>query len=233
MARFCTQCGSPVGEGLSFCMNCGAKIAAPSSAPAASQPVAAGPAPMGPAGPPTPATAPAKKTSPVVKIVLVVVAFFVFITVAGIGACVYIGYRAKRAVEQTVKMDESGKSIKIQTPEGEIRLGEHPTKEGDTVGGVPIYTGATALEGGAQFSFGDKLRIGGQEYETSDSVDQVVDFYKEKLGPQMTVVERDGHYRMSVQRGEGRQASIVTIDVFADEGSGKTKITISHLGGME
>ena len=233
MARFCTQCGSPVGEELSFCMNCGARIAAVPSPPQTSQPVSAGAAPMGPAGPAAPATAPAKKTSPVVKIVIAVVAFFVFVTVAGIGACVYIGYRAKRAVEQTVRTDESGKSIKIQTPEGEIKLGEHPTKEGDTVAGVPVYPGATALEGGGQFSFGDKFQIGGQDYETSDTVDQVVDFYKEKLGSKLSVAENAGHYRLSVETGDEKRSGVVTIDVYEDTESGKTKITVAHLGGMK
>jgi hypothetical protein len=230
MARFCTQCGSPLGDEMSFCMNCGAKIAAPPSAPTASQPVATGPAPTGPAGPAAAATGPAKKMSPVVKIILAVVAFFIFLTVAGIGACVYVTYRARRAVDQ-IKKGET--SIQIPTSEGDIRIGGHPTEEGGMIAGIPVYPGATALEGGTQFSFGDKLQVGGQEYETSDSVDQVVDFYKEKLGSQMTVVERGGNYVMSLQRGKGRESGIVTINVSADEDSGKTKISISHMGGME
>jgi hypothetical protein len=230
MARFCTKCGSPVGDGLSFCMNCGAQVAAPPPAPAVSQPVGTGsPAPAAAVAP----SAPAKGTSPVVKIILVIAGIFVFITVASIGTCVYVGYRAKRAVERTIQMDESGKSIKIQTPQGEIKLGEHPTKEGDTVAGVPIYPGATALEGGGQFSFGDKFQIGGQDYLTTDPVDKVVDFYKEKLGSEMSVAESDGHYRLSVERGDAKHSGVVTIDVFADEESGKTKITIAHLGGMK
>jgi hypothetical protein len=233
MARFCTQCGSPVAEELSFCTNCGAQVTAPPSAPEVSQPVATGPAPMGPTVAPTSATVPGKKGSPVVKIVLVVVAIFAFVTVASIGACVYIGYRAKRAVEQTVKMEEGGKSFKIQTPQGEIKLGEHPRKEGETIAGVPIYPGATALEGGGQFSFGDKFQIGGQDYLTSDPVDKVVDFYKEKYGAKLSVAEDAGHYRLALESGDEERSGVVTIDVFADEESGKTKITIAHMGGMK
>jgi hypothetical protein len=230
MARFCTQCGSPVGDEMSFCMNCGAKTAAPPSAPAASQPVAAGPVPMAPAGPAAPATVPAKKTSPVVKIILAVVAFFIFLTVAGIGACVYIGYRARRAVNE-IKQGET--SIKIPTSEGDIKIGGHPTEKGGAIAGVPVYPGATALQGGGQFSFGDKLQIGGQDYETSDSVDQVVDFYKEKLGSKLSVAENAGHYRLAVETGDEKRSGVVTIDVFEDEQTGKTKITIAHLGGMK
>ena len=235
MARFCTRCGSPVGDELSFCMNCGAQVAAPPSSPEVRQPVAASPTATGPtsASAATPTAAPAKKTSPVVKIVLVVVAFFAFITVAGIGACVYIGYRAKRAVERTIQMDESGKSLKIQTPQGEIKLGEHPAKEGDTVAGVPIYPGATALEGGGQFSLGDKFQIGGQDFLTTDPVDKVVDFYKEKYGSKLSIAENAGHYRLAIESADEQHAGVATIDVFEDEQSGKTKITIAHMGGMK
>jgi len=226
MARFCTSCGSQVGDDLTFCSNCGTQLAAPPPAPAVSQPAGiTSPAPA--------AAAPAKKGSPVVKIILVVVGIFAFVTVASIGACVYIGYRAKRAVEQTVKMEEGGKSFKIQTPQGEIKLGEHPTKEGETIAGVPIYPGATALEGGGQFSFGDKFQIGGQDYLTSDPVDKVVDFYKEKYGSKLSVAENAGHYRLALESGDEKDSGVVTIDVFADEESGKTKITIAHMGGMK
>jgi nitrate reductase NapE component len=189
--------------------------------------------PAGITSPAPAAAAPAKKGSPLVKIILVVVGIFAFVTVASIGACVYIGYRAKRAVEQTVKMEEGGKSFKIQTPQGEIKLGEHPTKEGETIAGVPIYPGATALEGGGQFSFGDKFQIGGQDYLTSDPVDKVVDFYKEKYGSKLSVAENAGHYRLSLESGDEKHSGVVTIDVFADEESGKTKITIAHMGGMK
>jgi hypothetical protein len=230
MARFCTQCGSPVGDEMSFCMNCGAKTAAPPSPPTASQPVSAGPAPTGPAGPAAPATASAKKTSPVVKIVLAVVAFFVLLTVAGIGACVYFGYRARRAINQVT---EGETSIKIPTSEGDIKIGGRTTEEGGTIAGVPVYPGATALKGGTQFSFGDKLQIGGQDFETSDSVDQVVDFYKEKFGSKLSVAENAGHYRLAVENGDEKRSGVVTIDVFEDEQSGKTKITIAHVGGMK
>ena len=235
MARFCTLCGSPVPDGMSFCTNCGGQVATPSITPEASTPVVASPVPMGPAAPatPTPAVAPAKKTSPVVKIILVVVAFFAFVTAAGIGTCVYIGYRAKRAVEQRVQMEEGGKSFKIQTPQGEIKLGEQPTKESDTVAGVPIYPGATALQGGAQFSLGDKLQIGGQDFLTADPVNKVVDFYNEKYGSKLSIAENAGHYRLAIESRDEQHAGVVTIDVFADEESGKTKITMAHMGGMK
>ena len=224
MARFCTNCGSPVGEDLSFCSQCG-KPMAPAAVPA---PAAAVPTP---AAIPATQPAPAKGSSPIVKIILIVVLILVFIAVAGIGACVYGVYRAKRAVREAIQMDKSGKSVEIQTPGGPIKLGPQAAKPGDMVAGVPVYPGATALEGGGQFSFGDKFSIGGQDFVTDDDVEKVVDFYKEKLGSDLSVVQNEGHYRLSIQKGTKEHPTVVTIDVAKDENSGKTKITIAHMGG--
>jgi len=229
MARFCTNCGSPVGEDLSFCSQCG-KPMGPAGVPA---PVAAVPTPAAiPATQPAPAApAPAKGSSPIVKIILIVVLILVFIAVAGIGACVYGVYRAKRAVREAIQMDKSGRSVEIQTPGGPLKLGPQAAKPGDMVAGVPVYPGATALEGGGQFSFGDKFSIGGQDFVTDDDVEKVVDFYKEKLGSDLSVVQNEGHYRLSIQKGTKEHPTVVTIDVAKDQNSGKTKITIAHMGG--
>ena len=224
MARFCTNCGSPVGEDLSFCSQCG-KPMAPAAVPATAAAVPT------PAAIPATQPAPAKGSSPIVKIILIVVLILVFIAVAGIGACVYGVYRAKRAVREAIQMDKSGKSVEIQTPGGPIKLGPQAAKPGDMVAGVPVYPGATALEGGGQFSFGDKFSIGGQDFVTDDDVEKVVDFYKEKLGSDLSVVQNEGHYRLSIQKGTKEHPTVVTIDVAKDQNSGKTKITIAHMGG--
>jgi hypothetical protein len=226
MARFCTSCGSAVSEDLKFCSQCGAEIGvAQPSAPAP------GPAPavVTPAAAVAPSPPAAK--SPVLKIILIVVLVLVFIAIASIGACVYGVYRAKKAVNEAIKMDESGKSIEIQTPGGPIKMGEQVVKTPTEVGGVPVYPGAVATEAGTQFSFGDKFQIGGQEFATDDSVDQVVAFYKEKYGSELTSMESDGHHRLSVNTGTKEDPHVVTIDVSSDPDSGKTKIMMSHLGG--
>jgi hypothetical protein len=231
MARFCTSCGSAVSEDLKFCSQCGAEMgAAQPSAPAARpEPVLNTPVVPAPATPVPPA-APAAK-SPALKIILIIVLVLVLIVVASIGACVYGVYRAKKVVNEAIKMDESGKSVEIQTPGGPIKMGERSVKTPTEVGGVPVYPGAVATEAGAQFSFGDKFQIGGQEFATDDSVEQVVAFYKEKYGSELNSVESDGHHRLSVNTGTKEVAHVVTIDVSSDPDSGKTKIMMSHLGG--
>ncbi len=232
MARFCTSCGSPVGEDLKFCLQCGKELAAPVVGPPAPAAVAAASEVVPAMAPPVAAPpAPAKPSSPVLKIILIVVGIFVLVAILSVGACVYGVYRAKRAVQGSLKLDSSGKTFEVQTPGGPIKFRQQAVKPGDNIAGVPVYPGATVLQGGGQLTIGDKLKVAGQDFSTDDSVDKVVEFYKEKLGADLSVVENEGHYRMSVTRGEKAHPEVVTIDIFKDEDSGKTRITIAHLGG--
>ncbi len=240
MARFCARCGTEVSEDLMFCSQCGAAIAAEEPTVANISLEAAPSEATVP--PPPPAVAPigrqaappaAKSSSPFLKIVIIVVLLLVLLSVAGIGTCVYVIYRGKKAVTDNLKIDESGKTIEIPTPGGPITLGETPAETPTEVGGVPVYPGAKALSGGGHITFGDKFSIGGQEFTTDDSVDQVLAFYREKYGSKLNEAQSDGHYRLSVNTETEQQPHLVTIDVLADADSGKTKIVMAHLGGKE
>ena len=243
MARYCASCGTQVAEDQMFCSQCGAAIAAaePTVVDASLEPAASGQAPPPPAaGPVSPPVAPAggqpapaakKSSSPFVKILLIVVLILVFLMVAGIGTCAYIGYRAKKAVTDRINLDKPGSSIEIPTPGGNITLGG-PKEEAPTeIGGVPVYPGAEVTESGAQFSFGDQFQIGGQEFTTGDSVDEVVEYYKEMYGNKLNTVESQGRYQLSVNTGTEREPHMVTIGISRDAASEKTKIFMSHLGG--
>jgi hypothetical protein len=182
---------------------------------------------------PPPAPAPAKSSSPVLKIVLIVILLFVFLGVAGIATCVYIGYRAKQAVTEKIKIDEDRKTIEIPTPQGPITLGGPTGETPEEIGGVPVYPGAKALESGGHFSFGDRLQIGGQEFETEDSVDDVLAFYRGKYGSELNETRAGDHYRLAIDKGTKQQPHVVTIDVHRDPESGKTRIMMAHVGGKE
>lgn len=227
MAQFCTACGTSVEDGMKFCSTCGASIAA-------AEPTVAD-MPIAPAqgDSPAPAPAAAKSSSPILKIVIIVVLLFVLIGVAGMGTCIYVAYRAKKTITDQIKIDEGSKTIEIPTPQGTLRMGETSSETPTDVGGVPVYPGAKALAGGGQLSFGDKFQISGQEFETDDSVDQVVSFYKGKYSTELTAVEGDGHHRLSINTGTSREPHMVTIDVSSDSDSGKTKIGMSYIGGRE
>lgn len=153
--------------------------------------------------------------------------------IASIGACVYLGYRAKKAVNEAIETGGKGQSIEIPTPGGGIKLGGAPAETPEEIGGVPVYPGAEALEKGAQLSFGNKIQISGQEFETDDSVDEVVTFYKEKYPDNVMMLEAEGRFRMSVNTGSEDEPRMVTIDVSPDRTTGKTKIFMSQVGGKE
>ena len=95
MAGFCTKCGSALGEGTRFCLQCGTPVAArPTAAQAPAPP--AGVQAVGPA----PVAAPAKSGSTALKIIVGLLAFIVLITLLGIGGCVYVGYRIRKRARE-------------------------------------------------------------------------------------------------------------------------------------
>jgi hypothetical protein len=65
-----------------------------------------------------------------------------------------------------------------------------------------------------------------QEYTTSDSVDQVLAFYKDKLGPTATATQTGGQALVQVLGANGE----TTVAIKPDSSSGKTHITINTIG---
>lgn len=177
MAQFCTKCGSPMAEGMKFCTGCGATVGQPQAAmarPPAPVPVAA------------PAAVPGPKPSsgsPVVKIILIVLAVFIFLGVLGMGACVYIGYRAKQKFNQFQKQVTTTFPMPSGTREVHVQPSAPTRSESVQTGpvvdtGVPVYPGAIPSGGSGQMSLGTTT-VKTQQYLSDDSVDKVVAFYKD------------------------------------------------------
>lgn len=102
---------------------------APAAAPPAATP-SAPPAPSAPAAPglpaasaPVPAPPPANKSNPLIKIAVFVLGFIALITVAGIGSCVYIGYRIKHKATEYVKELKNGPG-----PGGSAATSKYPSR---------------------------------------------------------------------------------------------------------
>jgi zinc-ribbon domain len=237
MAKFCGQCGAPVEESVKFCSKCGAKVpdavppveAAAATPAAPAQPASQAPPPA-PSSIPVPAAATVaagpKKSSPIVKILLVVVGLFVFIGVAGMGTCVYIGYRAKQKI--SAMADQAKKEgFSLETPQGSVGASGSSAKTAEAATrDVPPYPGATPTESGGGLTFGASGGVSVQEFETPDSVEQVLAYYKDKFGPKINVVEAMGNAEFTYSTRTG--ATNVTIA--HDEDSGQTKITYSRMG---
>jgi hypothetical protein len=244
MAQFCTKCGTPLTEGLKFCTGCGASAGAPGAppaqAPAAQPPVAPvpqlpavpapRPAPVAPA--PVPAAPTASSGSPILKIVLIVLAVLIFLGLLSAASCAYFLYRAKQKVNQFEK--QAGVTFPMPTGTREVHTqpvapssSPAPTPPAgpavDT--GVAVYPGAIPWGGGGQM-IGPNASMKTQAYTTSDSVDQVMAFYKDKLGPGAIATQSGGQVVVQTFGGNGG----VTVGITSDAGLGKTKISITTIG---
>jgi len=87
MAAFCVSCGTSLAEGARFCTKCGATQ--PSAQAGATAPTSAPPA--------------SKGSNTVVKILVGVLGFFVFLSLVAAGSCFYIGYRVKQRAHEFTK----------------------------------------------------------------------------------------------------------------------------------
>jgi hypothetical protein len=88
MATFCVSCGSPLADGAKFCNKCGAtKPAAPA-------------APGGTVMSPTPAAPAAKGSNTAMKIIIGILAFFMFLILVVAGSCAYVAYRVRQKTHE-------------------------------------------------------------------------------------------------------------------------------------
>jgi hypothetical protein len=224
-----------MGEGMKFCTGCGATVGqpaapAPQAPPTAAPVVVARPVPVAAAA--TAGAAPAAKSgSPVVKIILIVVAVIFFLGLLSIGSCVYMLYRAKKGINQFEKQVQTTFPRPMGTREVQTQpVAPTPAPATPSVGLAPdlaslAYPGATAPPGGNESITG----MGGvnlQQLVTSDSVDTVLAFYKGKLGASAMVTQSGGQAVVQVVGSNG----VVNVAIAPDQASGKTKITLSSFG---
>jgi len=181
---FCTGCGNNVDPASKFCDKCGKPMStmpATGGASAAAAPARAQAAPQQP-----------QKSGGALKVVLIIFGILVLLFVIGIAGIVGFGYYvAKQArVHQT-----SDGGTKIETPFGNIEA-EDPAKTAEKMG-IDVYPGAESVKNGAgSVSFGE-FSAGSAQFETTDSVEQVVDFYKQQY-PKAIHTESNGNHSFSV-----------------------------------
>jgi len=213
MANFCSKCGVELSPDTRFCQGCGAATglaAAPMSAavPAVAQvPVAPAPA----------VTAP---SSGALKLILIIVGAVVCLGMLSVVAVMFGIWRVSRSVH----VDRSG-GVTISTPGGKISTGRTSTAHlTETEVGAPIYPGAIAEEGG--FKLGaENGSMATYVFKTSDSVPQVLAFYRDKFGPKTSVIEtpQGGIVTAAKSDNEG-----IMVTIGHDESEDKTSIAITH-----
>lgn len=229
MAVFCTKCGATLSGDTAFCTKCGAPVAATAPTPAASTPQAYSPQPYVPpaSNPPMTSTyaqpvavgAPVKGGPSALKIILIILAVFVGLGIIGAAVVGFGIYRISKAVHVS---NAGGGSVEVSTPGGTISAGTVSVNSSDL--GVDLYPGATQQQGAVRFSTPNGTAITAT-YVTSDPMDKVVDFYKEKLGASASVFQSDKSAVLSMNSDDKKNSVMVTISA---DTPGQTKIGILH-----
>jgi hypothetical protein len=164
-----------------------------------------------------------------VKIIVIILGVIILLGVLTIGSCVYFVYRVKQKAHQFEKQARATFPMQMGTREVHTQpagAGAAPSEQAGPVvdTGVVAYPGATASGGGGQMSMGAGS-VKTQQYTTSDSVDKVVAFYKDKLGPTAMVTQSGQGALVQVSGTNG----VITIVIAPDSSTGKTKISMSSI----
>jgi hypothetical protein len=205
MAGYCAKCGSQLSADTRFCTSCGAPtdLAASPATPAGQVPAAA------------------PKSAGALKVILIVVGVFVGLGVLSVAAAMFGLWR----ISKTVNIDRSGAGVTITTPKGKITAGQTSVHVTEAEVGAPIYPGATSAEGGIKFG-GEGGSMATYPFKTSDSVQQVAAFYRDKFGPKVSVVESpEGALITSTSKNENET---IMVTIGRDQSDGHTSIVISH-----
>lgn len=200
---FCNSCGAALAPDTKFCNKCGVAAAAPG-------PVAPS---LSPASVPPP---PATGSSSALKIILIVVAVFVVIGVIGVATIAFVGYRVAKGSRVT----QDGDHVKVESPFGTIETSKDPDQTAKDLG-VDLYPGAQVKkDGAASVTFGNMHTVAAN-FESSDSVDKVCDFYKSRF-PGAKVSTSDQNHCSIVS---GDQQNVITINVQASGDTTRFQIT--------
>lgn len=234
MTVYCANCGAQIKTGGKFCQACGTPTPQPSGPTEAATMRMPGPPQSQPPAAPyaaplygeQPMVAPPRKSGGALKIALIVLAVIV-----AFGAVAIIGgiYFVKRAVEQA--KIETGPGGKAEVSFGNVKIsaGNKVTEEQL---GVPIYPGAKAEQGAGGITVskgeGKSTFIGGAIFTTDDSVEQVAEFYQDKLGDKAKMIETTSGDKHEVVLKTVSGDGVKTI-VISNDGHSPTKIAIANV----
>jgi len=147
----------------------------------------------------------------------------------GIAALVAMGLFVADHVSFTAYATPGGTTV--ETPFGTVRVRDHDRLDPKLLG-VPIYPGAVRVHDSHNFAsfhfdFGDvhkAFAISAAEYRTSDSVDQVTDFYRDQLPHWLISQKENGCMQLSFTRHGYRRF------VAIHEDDGETRIALASVG---
>lgn len=208
---FCNSCGANLDPAAKFCNKCGLPVAgaAAASIPASTISTAPTPTYMAPATP---------QGSSALKIVLIIIAAVVALGLLGLASAGFVAWR----IAKHSHVHQDGNSVSVDTPFGKVESTQDPQEAARNLG-VDVYPGAQVRKNGtASASFGG-IHTVSASFDTSDTVDQVAAFYKNKFPNAMVTSSDPG--RCTIVSNDHK--NMLTINI---EGSGgTTKIQIANI----
>jgi hypothetical protein len=154
--------------------------------------------------------------------VLIIIAVLVGLGIVGVGA---VGFIVLHLAPHAVHMTPNAEQVTVSTPGGAITAGSATSFTTDDLG-TEIYPGAQSTTGGMRMSLPTGLVVSAV-YLTPDSKEQVVSFYKSKLGSEASVYDGASNATISLRK-KSRESIVIGIVSRPTENNGKTKISIVH-----
>lgn len=199
---FCNSCGSTLEPSQKFCPKCGAANPGSSASAASSaQPIGA----QGASG---------------TKIIVIAVAVIVGLMILGMGVASLIAWQIARHSH----VETSGENVKVETPFGTVETSRNAEDAARNLG-VDVYPGAKALKDNAGTVTMGNMTTTDAEFETSDPVDKVADFYKQHY-PNANVTHAEDEYTIVSTSKD----SAITINIKPRQGT--THIVIANISGL-
>jgi hypothetical protein len=190
---FCNSCGATLNAGTKFCNKCGAAVPAGPAAPGATL------SPLPPAPPYSPP--PSKGGSSALKIILIIIAIVVGLGILTVGAFSFFVYRVAKSAHVTQK----GDSVKVDTPFGSFSANDPDQTVKEL--GVDVYPGAQVQKAGTASATVFGVHTVTANFESSDSVDKVCDFYKTKF-PNANIKSSDQNQCSFVAGAQGNSTTV-------------------------
>jgi|HubBroStandDraft_6_1064221.scaffolds.fasta_scaffold533519_2 hypothetical protein len=154
----------------------------------------------------------------VLKIVLIVVGVIVLFGVIAAGVVGYGVYKVSHAIRKNANGD-----VSVSLPTGTITTGKSANLSAADLGVAP-YPGAISTNDGSMNMKTPTGSMVTSVFTSTDSSDKVVDFYKEKLGDQASIVQTGNGTMLSA--GERDKDSVM---VTVTPQGNLTKIAIIHV----